>query len=156
MTRRKRIQPDIRVIGLSRLHIMAVCIILLIILNCPYGSGKTALKLNLPTSKHSTRKMRMANMEEKINSWKREQRHTTTFELTGDTTYDKLTLCAIEYDVRQLRRDYDLSRFIKIHFNPECTYGQFVKLNSMVKIQNQGNYAYEGDDFYVWIERERY
>lgn len=82
--------------------------------------------------------------------WKKEDRRYVKFNLTGDINFDNLTLCAFAYEIRKLRFNEDMTHVIKIHFSPDCTYGQFVCVNNIMKLQNQGIYACEDDDFYAW------
>lgn len=82
--------------------------------------------------------------------WKKEQRQFIQFVLTGNDEYDLLTFGAVAYATRKSREDDDFTRVIKVHFSPDCTYGQFVRLCSIMRDIGQGKYAYDGDDFYIW------
>jgi hypothetical protein len=82
--------------------------------------------------------------------WKKEQRQFTKFTLTGNTTYDLLTFNAIAYATRKSLEDDDFTHVIKVHFNTDCTYGQFVQLCNMMRTLLQRRYTYDGDDFYIW------
>lgn len=151
MRRFKSTPPAITVIALSRLHILALCSILLAILNYPYSRKyETALKLNLPGNKHSTKNGRAFNMDEIKSKWKKEDRQYVNFNLTGDINFDRLTLYAIAYETRKLKFNEDTTHVIKIHFTNQCTYGQFVGVNNIMKTQMQSIYAFEGNDFYIW------
>lgn len=94
-------------------------------------------------------------MKEIFKAWKREERKYVSFTLSGDTIFDKLTLCAIEYEARRLHVEYYTSNVIKVRFTGDCTYGQFVNVCNIMKIQQIPSYAYADDDcLYAWQEKQ--
>ena len=124
--------------------------VLFIILQWPDKPIHTSFTLRLPTNRHSTNEAKVFNMDEFLHSWKEEQRGFEYFSLTGDTIFDKLTLCAVAYETRQMHLKNDTTHVIKVHFKPESTYGQFVYLLNAMHLEMQPCYAATDDDFYIW------
>lgn len=156
MRRFKSTPPAITVIAISRLHILALCIILLAILNYPYNRKyENAFRLSIPGYHHSTKEVKAFNMAEIFKTWKTEERKYIKFTLSGDSIFDKLTLCAIQYEARKLRMKYDTTDVIRVRFTPDCTYGQFVQVCNIMKIQQIPSYAYADDNcLYAWQHKE--
>ncbi len=145
------IPPNLRVLALSRLHIIAICIALLAQRNYEYRPRKVVYKLNMPTLHHSTAKEKVWNMDETLREWKKDNKKFVQYELKGDEHFDELTLCAIEYDIRKMNMDFDQSRVIVIHFAASCTYGQFIQVCDIMKRELQPSYAFNDDYFYAFI-----
>ena len=146
----KSTPPALTVIALSRLHIWAVCIVLLLILNWPLYPRSNAMRLSLPSDKSSSKKPIIFSMPSLMRQWQKEHRQFVQFNLTGDTEYDALTFCGIAYATRNSLESDDFTHIIKVHFNAGCTYGQFVRLCSIMRDIGQRRYAYDDDDFYIW------
>jgi len=114
------------------------------ILECSKRPLKTSLSLNLPSE----------NIHSSFNGYAMLKKLTSKifiqFYLTGDKEYDNKLMDSIEMKTRQLRLSNDTLHVIKVHFVPACTYGQFVQLNNIMKLEMQPVYAFWEDDFYIW------
>jgi len=107
---------------------MVICMVLLVLLELPWYPRARVFKLNLPALTRSTKEVKWFNMRELVHQWKKEGR-------------------AFKY--------FDLRTVIQVHFNPECTYGQFIQLGNIMKVQMQPIYACDDNDFYIWLVDQR-
>lgn len=78
-----------------------------------------------------------------------------TYYLTGAEERDNDVFNKVQLKTRELRANKDTLHAIQVHFSSTATYGEFVHLNSLMKIEEQPMYSLVGDDFYIWEEKER-
>lgn len=78
-----------------------------------------------------------------------------TYNFTGNEELDDSTFNKIQLKTRELRASNDTLHAIKVHFTATATYGEFVHLNSLMKIEMQPRYTLVEDDFYIWEENDK-
>ncbi|SFQ19868.1 hypothetical protein SAMN05444277_106234 [Parafilimonas terrae] len=84
-----------------------------------------------------------------LNEAKRQRKKITTIYLTGIPAEDIKRFDLVKYESRKIEYTHDTMNIIKVHFNENCTYGQFVNLVNIMVEDKHKRYMYYKDDFYI-------
>jgi hypothetical protein len=72
------------------------------------------------------------------------------FNLCGIKEQDNILIEEADLETRKLVATCDSLHVIKVHFSPGNTYGQFVQLVNIAKLEMAERYTYIDDDFYIF------
>ena len=86
-----------------------------------------------------------------IKKWKQEHKQFIEISFTGDSMADNKKFKLVE--LLTLKYRYDSIHIIKVHFNNNTTYGEFVKLIDVMIILKNKRFMFWQDDFYMISNR---
>lgn len=88
-----------------------------------------------------------------LHEWKNQNKKFIPIYLTGDKLEDNKRFDLITFESRKLMYTHDTNNIVKVHFNDENTYGQFIRLINMMVEDHHKRYFYYNDDFYILCDR---
>ena len=88
-----------------------------------------------------------------LNDWQARNKKFISVSLTGDVNEDEKRFEFIKNEARRLKYTNDTTNIIRVHFNEDNTYGQFVNLVNMMARDFHKRYMYYKDDFYIMGEQ---